>query len=121
MPLHHKISSILLNGVGLSGNGTRGRIVITISPASDETSTPDLTVCLENIRKYFRRVRNYIFGYLLGNKAGIELEELINIVSQATPITKRKVLVKLAYSTCVSHAAFFSACETATQVDYDAR
>ena len=57
------------------------------------------SVSLENIRNYFRRVRNYIFGNLLGNKAGIELEELINIVSQATPITKRKGLVKLAYST----------------------
>ena len=46
-----------------------------ISPGLD-------TVSVENIANYFRRARNYMFGYLLGHKAGIALETLIKNIQK---------------------------------------
>ena len=46
-----------------------------ISPGLDSVS-------VENIRNYFRRARNYMYGYLLGHKAGIALEKLIQKYSK---------------------------------------
>ena len=39
-------------------------------------------VSLENIQNYFRRVRDYMYGYLLGHQAGIQLEELVKNFSK---------------------------------------
>ena len=46
-----------------------------IPPALDSVSK-------ENIKNYFRRARNYMYGYLLGHKAGIDLENLIKKYSK---------------------------------------
>ena len=40
------------------------------------------SVQVVNIQNYFRRVRNYMFGYLLGHQAGISLEKLIKKYSK---------------------------------------
>ena len=40
------------------------------------------TVSVENIQNYFRRVRDYMYGYLLGHKAGIQLEEMVKKFSK---------------------------------------
>ena len=39
-------------------------------------------VSAENIDNYLRRVRVYMFGYLLGHQAGVELQELVNKFSK---------------------------------------
>ena len=52
-------------------NGLRRNVV----PALDSIS-------VENIQNYFRRARNYMYGYLLGHKAGIQLEKLIQKYSK---------------------------------------
>ena len=43
---------------------------------------PGLDSSVDNIHNYFRRARNYMFGYLLGHKAGIDLEDLIKKFSR---------------------------------------
>lgn len=40
------------------------------------------SVSVENIQNYFRRVRDYMCGYLLGHQAGIELEKLVKTYSK---------------------------------------
>ena len=35
------------------------------------------SVAPENIQNYFRNAKNYMFGYLLGHVAGLDLEKLI--------------------------------------------
>ena len=39
-------------------------------------------VTTENIQNYFRRVRDYMYGYLLGHQAGLKLEELVKKFSK---------------------------------------
>lgn len=46
-----------------------------VSPGLDSVS-------VNNIQNYFRRARNYMYGYLLGHKAGIQLEDLIKKYSK---------------------------------------
>lgn len=40
------------------------------------------SVSQENIKNYFRRAKNYMFGYMLGHAAGIDLEKLIKKYSK---------------------------------------
>ena len=40
------------------------------------------SVHIENIQNYSRRVRNYMYGYLFGLKAGLPLEKLIQKYSR---------------------------------------
>ena len=46
-----------------------------ITPALDSVSS-------ENISNYFRHAKNYMYGYLLGHKAGVELEQLVRKYSK---------------------------------------
>ena len=46
-----------------------------ICPALDSVSQ-------ENISNYFRHAKNYMYGYLLGHKAGLELEQLVSKYSK---------------------------------------
>lgn len=46
-----------------------------VMPALDSVSQ-------ENIKNYFRRAKNYLFAYMLGHSAGLELEKLINRYSK---------------------------------------
>ena len=39
-------------------------------------------VSVENIQNFFRRVRDYMYGYLLGHQAGLQLEELLKKFSK---------------------------------------
>ena len=39
-------------------------------------------VTTENIQNYFRRARDYMYGYLLGHQAGLKLEELVKKFSK---------------------------------------
>ena len=39
-------------------------------------------ILIENIRNYFRQTRQYMYGYLLGHQAGIELEKLVKNFSK---------------------------------------
>ena len=39
-------------------------------------------VSLQNIQNYFQCVRDYMYGYLLGHQAGIQLEELVKNFSK---------------------------------------
>lgn len=40
------------------------------------------SISVENIQNYFRRARNYMYGFLLGHKAGIQLKKLIQKYSK---------------------------------------
>lgn len=40
------------------------------------------TISVENIQNYFRQARQYMYGYLLGHQAGIELEQLVKNFSK---------------------------------------
>lgn len=40
------------------------------------------SVRVENIQNYYRRVRDYMYGYLVGYRAGISLEKLIQKYSK---------------------------------------
>ena len=40
-------------------------------------------VSLENIQNYFRHIRDYMYGYLLGHQAGLQLEEPVKKLLQA--------------------------------------
>ena len=46
-----------------------------VMPALDSVSN-------ENIKNYFRRAKNYMFGYMLGHSAGLDLEKLIKKYSK---------------------------------------
>ena len=40
------------------------------------------SISVEDIRNYFRQARQYMYGYLLGQNAGIELEKLVKTYSK---------------------------------------
>ena len=40
-------------------------------------------VTTDNIKNYFRRTRDYMYGYLLGHQAGLQLEELVKMFSKS--------------------------------------
>ena len=46
-----------------------------VGPGLDSVSTT-------NIQNYFRRARNYMYGYLMGHQAGVALEKLISNYSK---------------------------------------
>ena len=51
------------------------------------------SVTLENVGNYFRKVRHYMFGYLLGVAAGPELEEHVKKCKKSMPPTDVSVLM----------------------------
>ncbi len=61
---------------------TRAYCNYNITGLRKNISTGLDSVSNENITNYFRRARNYMYGYLLGHKAGIGLEKLIKKYSK---------------------------------------
>ena len=47
------------------------------------------TISVENILNYFRQARQYMYGYLLGHQAGIELEQLVKNFSKQFKLHRR--------------------------------